>query len=116
MQKQSVFHAPLLAFFLLVPQVSIVLMFFYWPALQAVWQSFLLQDAFGLSTSFIWFENYRDLLGQPDYFRTIATTLFFSGAVAILSLSCALLLAVQADKQLAGAGVYRPLLICACAG
>src|SRR5213592_3393156 len=67
--------------------------------------------AFGLSTAFIWFENYRDLFSQPEYYRTIATTLMFSGAVAVLSLSCALLLATQADKQLAGAGVYRTLLI-----
>jgi sn-glycerol 3-phosphate transport system permease protein len=111
MEKRSIFSHRLLPYALLVPQIVITIVFFYWPASQAVWQSFLLQDAFGLSTSFIWFENYRDLLSQPDYFRTIATTLFFSGAVAVLSLSCALLLAVQADKQLAGAGVYRTLLI-----
>jgi sn-glycerol 3-phosphate transport system permease protein len=111
MEKRSIFSHRLLPYALLVPQIVITLVFFYWPASQAVWQSFLLQDAFGLSTSFIWFENYRDLFNQPDYFRTIATTLFFSGAVAILSLSCALLLATQADKQLAGAGVYRTLLI-----
>jgi len=111
MEKRSVFNHRLLPYALLVPQIAITLVFFYWPASQAVWQSFLLQDAFGLSTSFIWFDNYRELLAQPEYYRTIATTLFFSGAVAILSLSCALLLAVQADKQLAGAGVYRTLLI-----
>jgi sn-glycerol 3-phosphate transport system permease protein len=111
MEKRSIFSHRFLPYALLIPQIAITLVFFYWPASQAVWQSFLLQDAFGLSTSFIWFENYRDLLGQPDYFRTIATTLFFSGAVAVLSLSCALLLAVQADKSLAGAGVYRTLLI-----
>jgi len=85
--------------------------FFYWPASQAVWQSFLLQDAFGLSTNFVWFENYNDLFGQPEYYRTMLTTLVFSTAVAFLSLSIALLLATQADKQLAGAGVYRTLLI-----
>ena len=111
MEKRSIFSHRLLPYALLVPQIAITLIFFYWPASQAVWQSFLLQDAFGLSTSFIWFENYRDLFSQPDYFRTIATTLFFSGAVAVLSLSCALLLATQADKQLRGAGVYRTLLI-----
>jgi sn-glycerol 3-phosphate transport system permease protein len=111
MEKRSVFNHRFLPYALLLPQIVITLVFFYWPASQAVWQSFLLQDAFGLSTSFIWFENYRDLLGQPEYYRTIATTLFFSGAVALLSLSCALLLAVQADKSLAGAGVYRTLLI-----
>ena len=111
MEKRSVFTHRFLPFALLLPQLVITVVFFYWPASQAVWQSFLLQDAFGLSTAFIWFDNYRDLFSQPEYYHTIATTLFFSGAVAVLSLSFALLLAVQADKQLAGAGVYRTLLI-----
>jgi sn-glycerol 3-phosphate transport system permease protein len=111
MEKRSVFNHRLLPYALLLPQIAITFIFFYWPASQAVWQSFLLQDAFGLSTAFIWFENYRELFSQPDYYRTVATTLFFSGAVAVLSLSCALLLAVQADKQLRGAGIYRTLLI-----
>ena len=44
---------------LLLPQLFITLVFFYWPASQAVWQSFLLQDAFGTSTDFVWFENYQ---------------------------------------------------------
>jgi sn-glycerol 3-phosphate transport system permease protein len=111
MEKRSIFTHRLLPYALLLPQIVITFVFFYWPASQPVWQSFLLQDAFGLSTAFIWFENYRDLFAQPDYYRTVATTLFFSGAVAGLSLSAALLLAAQADKQLAGAGVYRTLLI-----
>jgi sn-glycerol 3-phosphate transport system permease protein len=111
MQKQSVFHSPLLAFLLLTPQVAVVLIFFYWPAAQAVWQSFLLQDAFGLSTTFIWFENYADLLSQGEYFNAIVRTFAFSAAIAGSSLSFALLLAVMADKPLRGAGIYRTLLI-----
>jgi sn-glycerol 3-phosphate transport system permease protein len=111
MEKRSVFNHRLLPYALLLPQIAITLVFFYWPASQAVWQSFLLQDAFGLSTAFVWMENYRELFANGDYYQTIATTIFFSGAVAVLSLSCALLLAVQADKQLAGAGIYRTLLI-----
>ena len=111
MEKRSIFTHRLLPYALLIPQIAITVIFFYWPASQAVWQSFLLQDAFGLSTRIVWFENYHELFGQPDYYRTIATTLVFSGAVALLSLSCALLLATQADKQLKGAGVYRTLLI-----
>jgi len=111
MEKRAIFSHRLLPYALLVPQIAVTLIFFYWPASQAVWQSFLLQDAFGLSTSFVWLENYRELFSQPDYYRTVATTLMFSGAVALLSLSCALLLATQADKQLTGAGIYRTLLI-----
>ena len=79
MEKRSIFTHRFLPYALLVPQIVITFVFFYWPASQAVWQSFLLQDAFGLSTDFVWFENYHDLFRQPDYYRTIATTLVFSG-------------------------------------
>ena len=111
MEKRAIFSHRLLPDALLLPQVVITIVFFYWPAIQAVWQSFLLQDAFGLSTSFIWLDNYRELFSDPAYFHTLVTTIVFSGSVAILSLSIALLLATQADKQLAGAGIYRTLLI-----
>src|SRR5713101_5448437 len=111
MQKQSVFQSRLLPYALVAPQLAVVLIFFYWPAGQAVWQSFLLQDAFGLSTSFVWFENYADLLSQPEYFNAIVRTFVFSAAIAGSSLSFALLLAVMADKPLRGAGIYRTLLI-----
>jgi sn-glycerol 3-phosphate transport system permease protein len=111
MEKRAVFNHRLLPFALIAPQIVITIVFFYWPASQAVWQSFLLQDAFGLSTTFVWFENYADLFRQPDYYSTIANTILFSAAVSLISLSAALLLAVMADKPLRGAGIYRTLLI-----
>jgi sn-glycerol 3-phosphate transport system permease protein len=111
MQKRAVFNHRVLPFALLAPQIVITIVFFYWPATQAVWQSFLLQDAFGLSTTFVAFENYIELFRQPDYYGTIGNTLVFSAAVSLLSLSSALLLAVMADKPLRAAGLYRTLLI-----
>jgi sn-glycerol 3-phosphate transport system permease protein len=100
-----------LPYALVAPQLAIVLIFFYWPALQAVIQSFLLQDAFGLSSSFVWFDNYIELLKDPAYFEAIVRTFFFSFAIAVSSLSFALLLAVMADKPLRGSMLYRTLLI-----
>ena len=111
MQKQSVFHSRLLPYLLVAPQLAVVLIFFYWPAGQAVVQSFLLQDAFGLSTEFVWFENYKELLQEPGYFAAIFRTFAFSFAIAVSSLSLALLLAVMADKPLRGGAIYRTLLI-----
>jgi sn-glycerol 3-phosphate transport system permease protein len=111
MQKQSIFQSKLLPYLLVAPQLAVVLIFFYWPALQAVIQSFLLQDAFGLSTSFVWFENYVELLKDPAYFGAIVRTFVFSFAIAVSSLSFALLLAVMADKPLRGGMLYRTLLI-----
>ncbi|KMO42210.1 glycerol-3-phosphate transporter permease [Methylobacterium variabile] len=96
---------------LIAPQLLIVGLFFYWPALQAVWQSFQMQDAFGLSTEFVWFENYRALFTDPAYYQALVTTLIFAAAVAGLSLGFALLLAAMADREIRGAGIYRTLLI-----
>lgn len=111
MEKRSVFGGWTLPLALLAPQLLVTLVFFYWPASQAVWQSFLLQDAFGLKTDFVWLENYRDLLQQPEYYRTIGTTLVFAAAVTTLSLGIALILAVQADKAIKCAAAYKTLLI-----
>ena len=111
MEKRAVFSSRLLPYALLAPQIAITLIFFYWPAVQALWQSFLLQDAFGLSTDFVWFENYKSLFAQPEYYHTMLNTLVFSTAVTVLSLSSALLLAAMADKQLRGSQIYTTLLI-----
>ena len=111
MDKRAVFRSPTLPYLLLAPQLVITVVFFYWPALQALWQSFLLQDAFGLSTEFVGFENYRLLFQQPEYYKAIAATALFSALVTFFSLSCALLLATQADKRIRGAGGYKTLLI-----
>jgi sn-glycerol 3-phosphate transport system permease protein len=111
MEKRAIFGGKALPYFLLAPQLLITIVFFYWPASQAVWQSFLLEDAFGLKTDFVWLENYRHLFSQSDYYRAMLTTAMFSIAVTGLSLSIALLLAVQADKSIKGAGAYKTLLI-----
>jgi sn-glycerol 3-phosphate transport system permease protein len=111
LEKRVVFHGKLLPFVLLAPQLLVTLIFFYLPAGQAVWQSFLVQDAFGLSTEFVWLENYQILFSKPDYYRTMLTTVIFSSLVAFFSLSIALLFAVQADKHIKFATGYKTLLI-----
>lgn len=109
--ERITFGGRLLPAALIAPQLLIVGLFFYWPAVQAVWQSFLMQDAFGLSTEFVWFENYRALFTDPAYYQALVTTLVFAVAVAGLSLGFALLLAAMADREIRGAGLYRTLLI-----
>ncbi|MDJ1159510.1 sn-glycerol-3-phosphate ABC transporter permease UgpA [Chelatococcus sp. SYSU_G07232] len=111
MEKRSVISGRLLPYLLLLPQLAITLVFFYWPASQALWQSFMLEDAFGLSSEFVGLENYAALFQQPEYFRAVGTTFIFSTAVTVLSLSVALLLAAMADRQIRGAPVYKTLLI-----
>ncbi|OQW61076.1 MAG: glycerol-3-phosphate transporter permease [Proteobacteria bacterium SG_bin9] len=111
MEKTVVFKHKLLPYLLLLPQLVIILVFFYWPASQAVWQSFLREDAFGLTRQFVGFENYQALFAQPEYYKAIGTTVIFSSLVAALSLSIALLFATQADKNLKAASTFKTFLI-----
>ncbi|MGH6708045.1 MAG: glycerol-3-phosphate transporter permease, partial [Bradyrhizobium sp.] len=111
MEKSVVFNNKLLPYLLLVPQLIITFVFFYWPASQAVWQSFKREDAFGLTSEFVGLENYQSLFAQPEYYKSMLTTLVFSSLVAALSLSIALLFATQADKNLKAAGAYKTLMI-----
>jgi sn-glycerol 3-phosphate transport system permease protein len=111
MQKNAYFKGLTIPFLLLLPQLVITILFFYWPASQAVWQSFLLEDAFGTSTEFVWFENYQALFADPGYLKAFINTAIFSTFVCVFSLSIALLFAVMADRQLRGAEIYKTLLI-----
>ncbi|MDF1668267.1 MAG: sn-glycerol-3-phosphate ABC transporter permease UgpA [Roseovarius sp.] len=111
MLKRVHFPSSALPYLLVAPQILITVIFFIWPASQAVYQSFLIEDAFGLSTEFVWFENFTLLFDDKQYLQTFGRTIFFSVAVAFLSMSVALILAGFADRVVRGATAYRTLLI-----
>ena len=86
-------------------------MFFLWPAAQAIYQSFLLEDAFGLSSQFVWFKNYSDTVLSNSWLQAAGFTVIFSTLVTILSLAIALLLAVKANEVIHGARTYKTTLM-----
>src|ERR1700720_369205 len=111
MEPRAIFSGRLLPYLLILPQLAVSLIFFYWPAVQALQQSFLVQDAFGLSTEFVWFENYVELLKRPEYYQAIGVTFVFSALVAFFSLTLGLLLAAMANQNIRGVQIYRTFLI-----
>ncbi|SHI89784.1 sn-glycerol 3-phosphate transport system permease protein [Roseomonas rosea] len=111
MQKKVIFRGRLLPLALLAPQLAVTFVFFFWPAGQAIYQSLLREDAFGFSREFVGLENFREVLTDPSWVNAALNTLVFSACVAGLALGLALFLAVQADKSLRGATIYRSLLI-----
>jgi sn-glycerol 3-phosphate transport system permease protein len=111
MRKKVIFKGVALPYLLLLPQLIITGIFFFWPAGQAIYGSFLREDAFGLSRDFVGFENFRDVLTDPNYLGALWNTIVFSSAVAFSALGIALFLAVQADKAIRGAAAYKTLLI-----
>ena len=111
MEKRAVFPHRVLPYVLLAPQIAVTLVFFVWPASQALYQSLLRQDAFGLRTSFVGLENFAALFRDRDYLHAVAVTAIFSASVSALALSSALVLAVMADRVVRGGRVYRTLLV-----
>lgn len=111
MRKKVIFPQLGLPYLLLLPQIAITVVFFFLPAGQAIWFSFLRQDAFGIRTEFVWFENFVELFQDPLYRDSIWITLVFSFWVTALAMSVALGLAVLADRHIRGATAYKTLLI-----
>ena len=111
MEKRARFRSWWLPYALCAPQLAITVVFFFWPAGQAVYQSLLLQDPFGTSTEFAGLENYVTLFNDPFYLASFKVTAVFSALVATVGLSFSLLLAVFADRIIRGAMVYKTLLI-----
>ncbi len=110
-EKRVLFRSSWLPWVLIAPQMVVVLIFFFWPAGNALYQSLLSQDAFGISSEFVGLENFRQLFSDGSYLESFKTTAIFSILVASSGLCIALLLAVMADRVLKGSGVYKTLLI-----
>ena len=115
MDRRVIFPNKLLPYLLVAPQLAVTLVFFFWPAGQAIHMSLLSQDAFGQSVSFVGLDNFKEVLSDPEYIKTLWRTLIFSGAVAVFALAPALLFAVMAervsDRTPRGATFYRTVLV-----
>lgn len=109
--KRVVFRSAWLPWVLLTPQLIVIAVFFFWPAGQALLQSFQQSDAFGLSTEWVGLENFKNLLADDTYLASFEITAVFSVLVASFGLAISLLLAVFADRVVKGTRIYRTLLI-----
>src|SRR5690606_190377 len=104
MEKRVVFSHKTLPYLLLAPQLLITIVFFFLPAGQALWQSFRLEDPFGLSSQFVGLSNFIDLFANDDYINSFKVTAVFSVMVAVLGLVISLVLAVIANRVVRAAG------------
>jgi sn-glycerol 3-phosphate transport system permease protein len=111
MEKRVVFRSAWLPYALVAPQIAITIIFFFWPAAQAVWYSFQLQDAFGLRSQFVGLQNFAQLFADGNYLASFKVTAVFSVLVAFFGLAISLALAAMADRVLRGAMAYKTLLI-----
>lgn len=111
MEKRVTFKGLWLPLLLILPQIAVTVVFFFYPAGQAIWQSLFIPDPFGLSMQWVGLGNFEYLLSDPYYRTSFVTTAVFSILVTVVSMAVALYLAVLADRLIKGSGAYRTLLI-----
>jgi sn-glycerol 3-phosphate transport system permease protein len=111
MDRRTIFPGWVLPVALVLPQLALTVVFFLWPAGQAVWSSLFREDPFGLSAAFVGVENFADLFSDPLYVASVERTVFFCVCVSALALVVAMVLAVFADREIRGRDIYRTLLI-----
>ena len=111
MEKRVLFRSAWLPWVLMAPQLAIISVFFFWPAGQALVQSFQIQDTFGFSNEWVGFENFKNLFNDPGYLASFKTTAVFSLLVAGLGIGISLVLAIFADRIVRGALAYKTALL-----
>jgi len=110
-EKRVTFSGWWLPMLLILPQLLITAIFFFWPAGQAIYQSAFMPDPFGLKTQFVGWDNFTFLFEDDYYLASFKTTAIFSLLVTALSMGVALWLALMADRIIKGSGTYRTFLI-----
>ncbi len=95
----------------LIPQLAITLVFFFYPAGEAIWGSFFIEDTFGLSKEFVGLENFQILFSDSSYLHTLKLTFIFSLATITLTMGLALAFAIMADQIRGANSIYKALLV-----
>ena len=111
MIKRVLFRNPLLPYLLILPEVLIIFVFFYWPSVKALFWSLTLEPPFGGPAQWVGLDNFRELFGSSDYYESAGITLVFAFWTTLISMGLALLLAIFVDRVLRGLIVYRTILI-----
>jgi len=107
LEKRVTFSNTWLAVALILPQILLVFVFFYWPAGEALYWAFTLERAFGGGNQWVGLYNFTSVLSDPKYLASVRVSMLFAVCATTLSLGIALLLALFVDRRLAGYQVYK---------
>ena len=109
--KKSIFKNRWLPYLLIAPQMLVVIVFFFWPALDSLRLSFYTVSPFGDRQIFVGLKNFVDLLVSSEYHRSVVTSFIFSGGVTFVGLTLALFLANLANQKIRGLPFYRTAVL-----
>jgi sn-glycerol 3-phosphate transport system permease protein len=111
MEKRTLFTNKWLGMALVAPQVLLIFTFFYWPAGQALYWAFTLEQPWGGGNQWVGFSNFAQLLTDQVYWNSILTSLIFAFSATVLAMGVALTMALLVDRELRGFRFYRTVMV-----
>ncbi|OLC15290.1 MAG: glycerol-3-phosphate transporter permease [Candidatus Rokubacteria bacterium 13_1_40CM_4_69_39] len=109
--KRAVFKNRRLPYLLVLPQLAVTLAFFFWPAFESLRLSFFRTSPFGDKRLFIGLDNFRKLVVDPEYYRSILNSFVFASGVTALALGTGLFVAALATQKVRGLAMYRAAVL-----
>ncbi len=109
--SRPVFRSRWLPYLLVAPQLVITVIFFIWPAGEALWYSLQSVDPFGFSSQFVGLENFVALFHDSYYLDAFWTTIKFSALVTFSGLLVSLFFAATVDYVVRGSRFYQTLML-----
>jgi sn-glycerol 3-phosphate transport system permease protein len=109
--KRTVFRSRWLPYALVLPQVAVTIVFFFWPAGKSLYLSLFKSPPFGGRDVFVGLDNFRSLLVDHEYYESVVNSFVFSGGVTVLSVALGLVVATLANQKIRGLGFYRTALL-----
>jgi sn-glycerol 3-phosphate transport system permease protein len=109
--KRTVFRNRWLPYLLVLPQVAVTLVFFFWPAAKSLYLSVFKSPPFGGRDIFVGLENFAALFGSAEYYQSVVNSFVFAGGVTGLSVVGGLVVAGLANQKIRGLAVYRTMLL-----
>lgn len=111
MNRRAFFGSHRIGILLVVPQLLLIFTFFYWPAGQALYWAFTLQQPWGGGNVWVGLQNFEQILTDPSYWHSIWESIVFAVFTTTIAIGFSLVLAVLTDRQLRGYQVFRTTLV-----
>lgn len=109
--KRAVFKNRGLPYLLVLPQLAVTAVFFFWPAFESLRLSLFRTSPFGDRRFFVGLENFSKLFADPDYYQSILNSFVFAFGVTALALGTGLFVAALATQKIRGLAAYRTAVL-----
>ena len=106
MDRHAAFSNTWLATLLVAPQLLLVFIFFYWPAGEALYWAFTLEQPFGGSNQWVGLLNFQTVFGDAKYWDSVVVSIVFAIATTAITIATSLGLALLVERQLPGHQLY----------